>query len=286
MKVLYYLILLPLSKLPSSLRYGLSDLLAFVLYRIVGYRRKMIMKNLAISYPDQSTEWYKKTTKAFYTNLSDIILESIHSFSISDKAAEKRIHCVNQELMDGLFEKGKSVILTGGHNVNWEVITLYGHRMKHDVYALYKPLKNVFMDEKVKRSRERFGTNMISIKGFRPYFVDLVKEPKMFIFGIDQSPRKGKGIWMDFLNRESLVFTGPERLAKEYDMAVVMGRMKRIKRGEYQLEYKLLTETPRDTPEGEITIQTNRDIEAQINEKPSDWLWSHNRWKHKREDGE
>ena len=286
MQLLYYLVLLPISKLPSFLRYGLSDLLAFILYRVVGYRRKMIMKNLAISYPDKNEDWYKSTTKAFYSNLGDIIVESIHSFSISNKAADNRIYCVNQELMDELFEKGKSVILTGGHTVNWEVITLYGNKMKHDVHALYKPLKNKFMDDKVKRSREQYGTKMISIKGFRPYFIELISKPKLFVFGIDQSPRKGKGIWMDFLNRESLVFTGPERLAKEYDMAVVMGRLRRVGRGRYELEYKLLTETPKDTPENEITIKTNQDIEAQINERPSDWLWSHNRWKHKREDGE
>jgi KDO2-lipid IV(A) lauroyltransferase len=286
MKLFYYLILRPLSLLPEGIRKPLSSLTAFVLYRVIGYRRKMIEHNLAICFPDKDQAWVHHTTKEFYSNLGDIITESIQSFSISKNAAIKRVHALNPEVLKELYDKGKSVILTGGHYVNWEAMTLLGDRVDHEIYALYKPLKNVFMDNKVQSSRGKFGTHMISVKDYRRYFVDLQERPKLFIFGIDQSPRKGKGIWMDFLNRETLVFTGPERLAKEFDLAVVMGRMSRIEKGRYELRYELLTKDPKSTSENEITLATNKDLEEQIIENPSGWLWSHNRWKHKREDGE
>lgn len=244
----------------------------------------MIERNLAICFPDKDEQWIGKTIKGFYKNLGEVISESIQSFSISASHAQKRIHAVNPEVLDDLFDSGRSVILTGGHYVNWEAITLMGNRMKHDVYALYKPLKNKFIDEKVQRSREKFGTRMISIRDYRRHFDELETKPKLFIFGIDQSPRKGKGIWMEFLNRETSVFTGPERLAKEFDMAVVLGRMSRLSSGRYILEYKLLTNDPRSTPPDQITLETNKDLEAQIKEDPTGWLWSHNRWKHKRDD--
>jgi len=283
MKTFYYLILIPLSLLPDLLRYVLSDVLAFILKNVVGYRRKMIEKNLCISFPEKDEAWRKSIIKEFYSNLGDVIVEAIHAFTIEEAGTKTRITTTNPEVLDQLYEQGRSVILTGGHFVNWEAITQMGYRSKHDFYALYKPLKNSFMDEKVRKSRERWSTNMISIKDYRRYFTDLTERPKLFIFGIDQSPRKGKGIWMNFLNRETSVFTGPERLSKEFDLAVVVGRMKRTSRGSYSITYKLLSDDPQSTEENEITLASNRDLEEQIIQRPGHWLWSHNRWKHKRE---
>ena len=244
----------------------------------------MIEKNLRICFPDRDEHWYRSTLRSFYANLGDIILESIQSFSLKSRPARQRIKAINPEVLEDLYREGRSVILTGGHYVNWEAMTLMGNRIPHEVFALYKPLKNKFMNEKVQRSRGRFGTSMISVKDYRRYFIDLNSKPKIFIFGIDQSPRKGKGLWMDFLGRQTLVFTGPERLAKEFNVSIVIGRMKRVERGRYELKYELLTNEPRNTEENFITSATNRDIEEQVKEDPSGWLWSHNRWKHSKEE--
>lgn len=244
----------------------------------------MILKNLKLSFPDQDINWIKKTTKEFYTNLGQVIVEAIHAFGIDQKGTEKRITATNPEVLEELFQEGRSIILTGGHFANWEAITQIGLRTSHSLYALYKPLKNPFMDEKVRASRERWGTKMISIKDYRRYFTDLESDPKCFIFGIDQSPRKGRGIWIDFLNRETSVFTGPERISKEFDLAVVSGRMERVSKGCYSVTYNVLSKDPISTSENEITLMTNKDLEEQILANPSNWLWSHNRWKHKRTD--
>lgn len=280
MKILYFLILRPISKLPSAIRYRLASLLSFVLYRIVKYRRSMIENNLALCFPDRNAAWVKKTTGAFYVNLGDVIIESISAFSVTKKDTLKNIRIANPELLTQLFANGKSIIMTGGHYVNWEVMTQIGNRIPFEFIALYKPLKNKFMDQKVRASRERFGTKMISIKAYRQTLVDLETAPKAFLFGIDQSPRQGRGIWMDFINRETLVFTGPERLSKEFDMSIVTGRMQRIARGQYEVKFELLTENPRETKDNFITLETMKDVEAQVNAGPAGWLWSHNRWKH------
>jgi len=285
MRFLYYLVLKPLSLLPNGILYIIGDLLAILLHRVFKYRRALVEKNLAISFPDQGPDWVKLQTRLFYKNLGDVIVESIQAFSMGTKKGHRRITVANPEVMQRSFDNGRSVIITGGHYVSWESMTYIADRVPHDFYALYKPLKNKFMDRKVKNSRESVGTHMIPITKFRPYFEEKDVKPRAFVFGIDQSPRKNKGIWMDFLNRESLVFTGPERLSKEFDVDVVVGRIERIARGKYELTLKLLTDDPRSTEENEITIATNKDLEAQILQNPSNWLWSHNRWKHSRDDG-
>lgn len=285
MKFLYYLVLKPLSLLPSGLLHLISDLLAFLLRSVFGYRKDLVRKNMGLCFPDKDEKWIAAQSKAFYSNLADVIVESIQGFSFKAGKGHERIQVINPEVLQSSFDKGRSVILTGGHYASWEAMTLAPDQIPHQVFALYKPLKNTFMDGKVKSSREAHGTHMISIKGFRPYFEDRSQGPRLFVFGIDQSPRKGKGSWIDFLGRDTLVFTGPERLSKEYDMDVVAGRMSRVARGKYELRLELLFNDPRSTAEEEITIATNKDLEAQIKERPSDWLWSHNRWKNSQRDG-
>jgi KDO2-lipid IV(A) lauroyltransferase len=282
MAILYYLILLPLSFLPLPLQFGLGRLIKFILKNVVGYRKKMIRKNLELCFPSLSDSQRDEVMDAFYWNLSQIIVESISAFSLSEKEAASRCRVKNPEVLDSLFEQNRDVIITGGHYANWEAITLTASQIKHDLYALYKPLKNEFMDEKVTASRCKFGVKMISIKDFRPHMEEPHKKPRAFIFGIDQSPRRDSGEWMTFLGRDTMVFTGPERLAKQYDMAVVAGRLERTVQGRYEIYYELLFDQPNRTASMEITKRTMEDVEQLIRKKPSDWLWSHNRWKHKK----
>lgn len=286
MELLYYLILKPISLLPRRILYIISDVLAYFLHKVFKYRRSLIEKNLAISFPDKNSIWIQETTKTFYRNIADVIVESIQAFSMSTAQGDVRINVINPEVLQKCFDKGRSVIITGGHYVSWESTTFIADQIPHSLFALYKPLKNKFMEKKIKSSREATGTNMIPISEFRPYFEEKGVKPRAFIFGIDQSPRKNRGIWMNFLNRESLVFTGPERLSKEFDVDIVAGRVERLGRGRYEVRFELLFDNPRSTDDNEITITTNRDLERQILRNPANWLWSHNRWKHSRDDGQ
>ena len=280
MAVLYYLILRPISMLPLSLQYGLGRFIKFILMRVVGYRKKLIQTNLELCFPSLGETERNEVVDAFYWNLSQIIIESISAFSLNDEEASSRCIVKNPEVLDSLFEQNRDVIITGGHYANWEAITLTASQIKHDLYALYKPLKNKFMDEKVTASRCKFGVKMISINDYRQHMEEAHERPRAFIFGIDQSPRKDSGEWITFLGRDTMVFTGPERLAKQYNMAVVAGRLVRTYRGRYEITYELLFDQPEKTAPMEITNRTMADVEQLVREKPSDWLWSHNRWKH------
>ncbi len=285
MGLLYYLVLKPISLLPRGILYIISDILAFFLHKVVKYRRSLVEKNLAISFPEKNSSWIQDTTKAFYRNIGDVIVESIQAFSMSTAQGHYRMTVVNPEALQQSFDKGRSVIITGGHYVSWESTTFIANRIPHELYALYKPLKNKFMENKVKTSREGPGIHMIPMKNFRPYFEEKGVKPRAYVFGIDQSPRKNRGLWMNFLNRESLVFTGPERLSREFDVDIVAGRIERIGRGRYEVRFEVLFDNPRATAENEITITTNKDLERQILRNPANWLWSHNRWKQTRDDG-
>ena len=108
------------------------------------------------------------------------------------------------------------------------------------------------------------------------------------IFIADQTPsRNNLHYWTNFLNQDSSILTGPERLARKLDLPVIFLDTKQVKRGYYTIDMKLVTETPKETPENWITEQYARLMEKCILRNPSGWLWTHKRWKHKRvESGE
>jgi KDO2-lipid IV(A) lauroyltransferase len=100
-------------------------------------------------------------------------------------------------------------------------------------------------------------------------------------FIADQTPSPENACWVWFLNQPTPVFRGTEVLARKFNYPVIYFTIKRIKRGKYVCEAKLICAEPKLTKEGEITELHTRMLEADIKREPEIWLWSHKRWKHK-----
>lgn len=280
MQLVYYLVILPISKMGTSIRYGIATILSWVLHRVIRYRRVQVEENLALAFPGLSSDEFKALVHDVYDNLGQVIIEALRAFSMDPKDASAGIHLQQVEVLQAFFDQGRDVILTGGHYANWEAICWAGHAIPHDVYALYKPLRNAFMDKKAKASREQFGVKMISIKDYERFMAEPHDTPRMFIFAVDQRPRKSATEHIPFLGRKTAVFTGAERMAKKYNMAVVAGQLTRQTRGRYSVSFRSLISNPKKTAKGAITLAAMKDIEMLIKENPADWLWTHDRWKH------
>ncbi len=284
-KILYYFIIIPLSHLPFWLLYLISDFLYLILYKIFGYRTKVVRSNLENSFPNYSKKEIDKIESKFYRHLCDLILESIKAFSIDFDEACKRMIDRNIEVVNRYYEQGRQVVMVGGHYGNWELFAMtIGEALEHEAIALYTPLKNEFINRKITESRSKYDLNMLSIKAIKEK-LSVLNEDKRYaiMFGSDQSPRKSqKAYWMNFLNQETGVQFGTEKFAREFDAVVIFANIYRVKRGHYEVDYELLTETPNEMPLGEITKEHTRRLEKIIQDEPAFWLWSHKRWKHKR----
>ena len=283
-KLLYYLLILPISYLPFWILYGLSDFTYLVLYKLIGYRTKVVRSNLKNSFPELDQKEIKRIEAAFYRHLCDVIVEAIKAFTISEQAAEKRMVHQNPELLDQFYQEGKQVVLAGGHYGNWELFAItIGMNLKHKAIALYTPLKNEFFNEKVKNSRSKYGLGMLSIQEIKKKISTLDNGLYAIIFGADQSPRKSqKAYWMTFLGQETGVQFGTEKFALENEAAVIFGNIHRIKRGYYEVRYQLISSNAVHEPYGYITQAHTKLLEKEIKQKPEHWLWSHKRWKHQR----
>ena len=283
--LLYYLILKPLSLLPFWVLYLISDFIYIVLYKIFGYRVGVVTTNLTNSFPEKSPKEIKDIRNKFYHHLCDLIVESIKLFSISEKEALNRIKFVNPEVTNAYFEKGQSLMIVGGHSGNWEYTVVGDLIVSHKIVALYTPLSNKFFEKKMKESRSRFGTILLSTKDARAFFEAGPEIPSMMIFGSDQSPSSSsKAYWTRFLNQDTAVSYGLEKYAKQYNYPVVYAGIRKIKRGCYEFSFELIEDNPASTAYGEISEKHVRMLENQILEQPEFWLWTHKRWKREKPD--
>jgi len=266
---------------PFPVIYCISSILAFIIGRIFKYRHSVIYNNLTNSFPDLNDKEKKKIIKGIYLNISDLVVESIKSFTITRQQICKRQVVLNPDFLDNLYKKNRSVIGITGHYANWEWGALTsGFYLKHSPVGFYKPLANKYIDQYLKKNRSKFGMHLCSIYVTAISFENYKNKTAFFAMVGDQSPSNvSKAYWFNFLNQNTACLHGPEKYARLYNLPIVFIDIQRIKRGYYTVEISKLTDEPLEVPEGEITRLYMQKLEAIIRKKPENWLWSHKRWK-------
>lgn len=287
--IIAYSFLWLLAWLPLRVQFIFSDFLYFVIYRLVGYRKDIVRSNLSRSFPEKSTGELRRIERDFYRHLCDSFFEWMYPLHHSAKAVQKRYVVKNPEVINALYDKGKSVAGVLGHYGNWEFLSTLPLSVKHKVWAIHKPLKNPYFNNLINGLRSKFGVHMMTTTAaFKTLMLEARKgETTMTYFLADQSPQRSKiKHWTTFLNQETPVFLGAEQIAAKLDMAVVFFNIRKTGRGRYELYFELLAENPAELPEFAVTDLHVRALEKAIRRDPAPWLWSHRRWKHKREAGQ
>lgn len=283
-QLLYYLVIFPLSRLPMSWLYGVSNVLYRILYKWVGYRKKVVWNNLIQSFPEKEEKELLQIMNKFYRHFFDLIAESLKMFSMSAEEAVAGCTVVNRELLDAYTRQGRDIIITAGHYNNWEFAALsLGLQIDGVPAGIYHPLKNKFFEQKIKASRGKYGMILVPKQDTKSFLSSEEGRPLALLMGTDQSPHDPrKAFWTTFLGRETAVMFGTEKIAKEYNHVVVFGHIRKISRGKYEMWFELITENPRETPYGEITLRHTQILEKDILQQPEYWLWTHKRWKRQR----
>ena len=265
--------------------YVISDFFFLIVYYVIGYRKKVVVNNLKIAFPNKSEKEIKKISKKFFSYLCDFFMESLKTFTISKKSILKRMTYKNLEVLQEILSKDKSIALVGAHQANWEWMTgLPLHLPNYKVNGAYTKVANPFFEDVIKKSRSKFGGFMYrssnTIKNVIKDFKD--GNQGLYMLLSDQSPQVSKThYWSNFMDVRVPIHIGAETLSKKYNMAYVTFSSKRIKRGYYEIEFNLITENPKDFKDYELTDQFLRITEKNIRENPEVYLWSHKRFKHR-----
>jgi Kdo2-lipid IVA lauroyltransferase/acyltransferase len=265
--------------------YFISDIIYILLYKLIGYRKNVILQNLNKTFLLKTEKEKKQLLSATYRNLTDIIIEGLKAFTMSRKQFINRHKIINPEILKPIYESGKSFIGVTGHYCNWEWGSLSASiQTNYQVVAFYKPLSNKWIDRFMHWNRSRFGTLLTSIYETSKTFERQEKTRSIFLMAADQNPSKRKkSIWVDFLGQDTAFLDGPERYARNYNYPVVYMDVQRKKRGFYTIELSIITLNPSELDEGEITKRFAKKLESVIHNDPANWLWSHRRWKMKKQ---
>jgi KDO2-lipid IV(A) lauroyltransferase len=280
---LYALPFYGISLLPLPLLYLLSDALYFLAFHIIGYRKKVVYANLRNSFPKHSQAEIHSIAKKFYSHLFDTFLETFKMLTISKKGIRQFGTYTNLSIMDDIIKQEKSFIILTGHLGNWELLPSIWHlEGTADICGIYHKLSSPFFEWFTKKFRERLGIQMITMENTLRGM--LANKSKITGTGFisDQTPSAENAYWITFLNQDTPVFTGAEKIAKKFDYPVVYCHVFKPRRGYYEIAIEIITLTPKETPENYITDTFNRKLEEDIIKQPEIWLWSHRRWKHKR----
>lgn len=267
---------------PFWLLYLLSDFFRFILYQIIGYRKKIVRANLVKCFPEKTPDEILRIQKDFYKNLCDVILETFKGMTMSKATLIKRYHFKNPEMLNQLFDKGIPGLMIGGHITNWEWGVLSVNIWaKHQAVGIYKPLKNKYMDAFFKKTRGRWNLELVAMADTRQSLEQQRAVPGLFYFIADQTPSNLKSAhWVKFFNQDTVFLSGVDRIARATGLPVFFFDIKRVKRGHYELEFEPLCQNPKSLEDGAITQLFASRLEKSIRQTPANWLWSHKRWKH------
>lgn len=245
----------------------------------------MVQTNLAHAFPEKSTAERVKIEQKYFRYLADMILESVKMISISTKSIKKRFRLNNLDEITRHFDNGRSVLVATGHYSNWEWGTLIiSLSIKQKILVIYKPLSDKRFEGLVNRMRSRFGAVMVAMKQTLRKISEYRSELSLSVFVSDQTPAYDDSYYFTtFLNQQTAVFTGIEKIAKMTDRPVLFCHINRLRRGYYEATFKTISEQPTLITEHEITEAHTHELEQVIRKRPELWLWSHRRWKFKPE---
>ncbi len=270
------------SLLPWRLLYVFSDGVAFLLKHVIKYRVAVVAQNIAIAFPNKTEKERKQIANDFYQQFTDSFIETIKLLSISDKTFQKRFTS-NVEVLNELHKTGQSVQIMAGHFFNWEFanwgVAKYG---QYPFIAVYMPLSNKAFNKLIYDLRARYGSILIPATNFRSQFHKYANEgPYAMALAADQNPGNPlQAYWVPFFGRLTPFVKGPEKGAKLNNTAQVFVHFYRTKRGYYHSEYEVMTTSPNYFKDGQLTALYVKVLEDKIKMNPSNYLWSHRRWKY------
>ncbi|WP_326983772.1 lysophospholipid acyltransferase family protein [Chryseobacterium sp. MYb264] len=277
-KILYLI-----SKMPLKILYIFSDIMFFLNYYFVGYRKNVITQNLKNSFPHKSDEEIEEIKKKFYRNFSDYLVETVKSFSISETESRVRMQHINQELFQEAKEEGKNVIMLAGHVFNWEWINAFAKVIPQDhCHPVYRKVNSDFWENQMKKVRNKFGNEALEANEvIRNILRNKNNGSSAYMFVADQTPHFASVTYgLEFLNQRTPVFLGYDKLATRLDLAFIYCEMKKVKRGFYQVNYHRIYPDGEKFEEYEVVKKFHKLLENTLNKRPDNYLWSHRKWKY------
>jgi len=266
--------------------YVIQEIIYFVLFYCLRYRYKRITANLRNSFPDKTEKEIRRIRRRFYSNLAEMIVDTLVLARMSDEECRKRLTFIDHDYAAGIVGDGNCVTLTS-HLGCWEYYGFWGMWLEtHVLVAVYHKIHNVVVDQLYKRLRDHTLELPVAAHDALRFFIRHRDgyEGHRLVLGLiaDQNPpRLPDSHWFRFLNQDTLFFESGEQIARKFGLPVFYVSQRKVRRGYYEAMFELIYDGKEEIAEHVITERYVRLLERDINDRPEMWMWSHHRWKHR-----
>jgi len=269
--------------LPFPILYGISSIIAIMLFDVFRYRRAVIDENLETAFPELDKDEKRKIRRKFYFHFTDLFIESLKNGLMSNSTFKKRFQVKNVELVEQFARENRSIVILAAHQGNWEwtgAIALY---TKVPVYGIYQKINNPYFDRFIHKTRGKSGMHLVPTFKLRDVLEENQKNQHIGMYGLvsDQSPMiKKTKHWHTFFGREVPIHTGAEELARTYGMGIIYLSIRKIRRGYYAASFETFQPQVEGSSNYSIMEAYMQKVELEIKEQPHTYLWTHRRFKH------
>ena len=261
----------------------LSKFFSSLIFKTIGphFRSKRIShSNLTIAFPKLDNNEKDKIVNGMWATYGKIFAEYIFikNFRKSPKFSGKII-IENQKGLEEVKQKKKPVIFVSGHFDNFELMAMHIERSGIDLAAIYRPLNNKFLNPLMENIRKKYICKKQIQKGISGT-KELLREFKngtSIALMIDQ--RVSEGVKCDFFGEEALTTTIPAQFIKKFDAEVVPIYIERSIDDNFKIKIFDNIQFSKNDSAEKITLELNKILEKMIMMNPSQWIWTHNRWK-------
>jgi KDO2-lipid IV(A) lauroyltransferase len=279
-----YLLVRGLAAAVNSLPVAVSTRIARVFgsffYFFMPKRRQEALSNLGRAFKDSiPLSEKKKLARESFCNIATSVMELFRTPYML-KQASKRFEIEGTEHMDRALAKGKGVVFVVAHLGSWEYLEFLFFLRDYRCTVVVREIKNPYIYRWLQDLRQQTRIRSIDRVGSVKEVLRSLKRNELVAILIDQWAGRD-GLWTDFFGEKTSTTSLPVRLAATTGAALVPGYCIRTTPGQYKIILKpeVSVDFQREDYEMETTERLNRQLEEEIRRHPSQWIWTHRRWK-------
>jgi KDO2-lipid IV(A) lauroyltransferase len=269
-----------LSLLPLRILHALAVPLS-ALFALRGRRKAAVVRsNLRIAFPDLDEPAREALARANRVEMMRLLLETGAVWHWSEDRLRRHVRSVEgREVLDQAMADGRGALVLGGHLGNWELLTLYT-MLEAPLVGLYRAPKSQAWQDLITRSRARFGGQLVAAGG--PALRALLRQLRAGRAAgilIDQQPKLGEGLFVDFLGHPALTMTLHHRLIQNTGCRVLLAGCHRLEQGQgWSIEYRPAPEAAYSEDSAEALAAINSALADMIRAQPAEYLWRYKRF--------
>ena len=241
--------------------------------------KKKIILNIKKALPNIGEKNIELIAKEMWKNYGRILSEYVFIKNFRDSINEKFITIEGQEVLDNIKDSKEPVVFISGHFNNFELMAMQIEKSGINLATIYRPLNNIFLNKIMETIRKKYICQNQIKKGRSGTreLLEFFKKNYSIALMIDQ--RVSEGIKSDFFDQPAFTTTIPAQLVKKFGCKIIPVYIERIRGSFFKLKIDRPIIYEKDSSIEKITLDLNKCLEKMILNNPSQWIWSHNRWK-------